>query len=81
MWRYAGVLLLVVAGMVSAGEVLLIPQNNLSTTFIKTQLSNEQRLALIARLNERVPIIVRRCHDSPSIRFMSLLPEEIKKWL
>jgi len=53
----------------------------LSNTFNSAQLSNEQRLALIARLNERVPIIVRRCGDSPLIRFMSLLPEEIKKLL
>jgi len=53
----------------------------LSNTFNSAQLSNEQRLALIARLNERAPIIVRRCGDSPLIRFMSLLPEEIKKLL
>lgn len=53
----------------------------LSNTFNSAQLSNEQRLTLIARLNERVPIIVRRCVDSPSIRFMSLLPEEIRRLL
>ncbi|MGF6284079.1 energy transducer TonB [Pseudomonas silensiensis] len=53
----------------------------LSNTFIKHQLSNEQRLALIAKLNKQVPKIVRDCRASPVRKYMSLLPEDIRKLL
>ena len=46
-----------------------------------TQLPNEQRLALIAKLNKRVPNIVRECRSSPVLKYMSLLPEEIRELL
>lgn len=51
----------------------------LSNVFHTQQLPNEQRLALIAKLNKRVPGIVRRCGGSPSLKYMSLLPQEIQK--
>lgn len=53
----------------------------LSNVFHTRQLPNEQRLALIAKLNKRVPGIVRRCAGSPSLRYTSLLPQEIQKLL
>jgi TonB family protein len=53
----------------------------LSNVFHITQLPNETRLALIANLNKRVPIIVRECRNSPVRKYMSLLPEDIRKLL
>ena len=53
----------------------------LSNVFNATQLENEQRLALIAKLNKRVPKIVRDCRASPVRKYMSLLPEDIRKLL
>jgi TonB family protein len=53
----------------------------LSNVFNATQLQNEQRLALIAALNKRVPRIVRECRNSPVRKYMSLLPEDIRKLL
>jgi len=53
----------------------------LSNVFNKTQLQNEQRLALIAKLNKQVPKIVRDCRASPVRKYMSLLPEDIRKLL
>ena len=53
----------------------------LSNVFNKTQLQNEQRLALIAKLNKQVPKIVRDCRTSPVRKYMSLLPEDIRKLL
>ncbi|MGE8188089.1 energy transducer TonB [Pseudomonas sp. NPDC086278] len=50
----------------------------LSNVFHATQLSNDQRLALIAQLNKRVPRIVRECRASPVRKYMSLLPEDIR---
>ena len=51
----------------------------LSNVFNATQLQNEQRLALIAALNKRVPRIVRECRASPVHKYMSLLPEDMRK--
>ena len=51
----------------------------LSNVFNTTQLQNEQRLALIAALNKRVPRIVRECRASPVRKYMSLLPEDMRK--
>jgi TonB family protein len=53
----------------------------LSNVIYTTQLQNEQRLALIAKLNKRVPRIVRDCRASPVRKYMSLLPEDIRKLL
>jgi TonB family protein len=50
----------------------------LSNVFHKAQLPDEQRLAMIARLNKRIPTIVRGCRDSPVRTYMSLLPEDIR---
>lgn len=51
----------------------------LSNVFNTTQLENEQRLALIAALNKWVPRIVRECRASPVRRYVSLLPEDVRK--
>lgn len=53
----------------------------LSNVFHSTQLPNETRLAWIANLNKRVPIIVRECRNSPVRKYMSLLPREIRELL
>lgn len=53
----------------------------LSNVIYTTRLQDEQRLALIAKLNKRVPIIVRACRSSPVRRYMSLLPEDVRKLL
>lgn len=43
-----------------------------------TQLPEEKRLALIAKLNASVPSIVRRCNAHPASRYVRFLPEEIR---
>lgn len=53
----------------------------LSNIFHKSQLPDEQRLAMIAKLNKQVPAIVRGCRDSPTRKYMSLLPVEIRELL
>ncbi|MEJ5057402.1 MULTISPECIES: energy transducer TonB [unclassified Pseudomonas] len=53
----------------------------LSNAFSTTTLTNERRLALIASLNRKVPIIVRKCMNSPVSRYMRFLPEDIRKLL
>ncbi|MHC8389099.1 energy transducer TonB [Pseudomonas sp. MDT2-39-1] len=53
----------------------------LSNVIYTTQLQNEERLALIAKLNKCVPKIVRECRNSPVRKYMSLLPEDIRKLL
>jgi protein TonB len=53
----------------------------LSNVFHITQLPKEQRLVWIAKLNKRVPTIVRSCRNGPVLKYMSLLPEEIRKLL
>ena len=53
----------------------------LSNVIYTMQLQNEQRLALIAKLNAQVPKIVRDCRASPVRKYMSLLPEDIRKLL
>lgn len=45
------------------------------------QWSNEERLALIAKLNRQAPYIARECLNSPNSRFKRFLPEEIRKLL
>jgi len=53
----------------------------LSNVFHITQLPSEQRLEWIAKLNKRVPTIVRSCRSGPVLKYMSLLPEEIRQLL
>lgn len=53
----------------------------LSNIFFQRQLSNEQRLAMIAKMNKQVPIIFTNCRDNPTRKFMSLLPAEIRELL
>ncbi|HEF4759019.1 TPA: energy transducer TonB [Pseudomonas putida] len=53
----------------------------LSNAFSTTTLPNERRLALIAKMNRKVPIIVRECLNSPVSRFVRFLPEDIRKLL
>lgn len=53
----------------------------LSNAFSSTMLSNERRLELIARMNKRVPMIVRQCSSSPTSRFARFLPEELRTLL
>lgn len=53
----------------------------LSNVFHKTQLPDAQRLAMIAKMNRQVETIVRACRESPTRKFMSLLPAEIRELL
>lgn len=62
-------------------EVFGYTRAYLSNVFHITQLPNEKRLAWIANMNKRVPIIVRECRISPTRKYTSLLPVEIRKLL
>lgn len=53
----------------------------LSNVFHKTQLPDAQRLAMIAKMNRQVEKIVRACRESPTRKFISLLPAEIRELL
>lgn len=53
----------------------------LSNVFFTTQLPNEKRLAWIAHLNRRVPIIVRECLNNPVSRYVKFLPQDIRQLL
>ena len=53
----------------------------LSNVFHKTQLPDAQRLAMIAKMNRQVEKIVRACRQSPTRKFISLLPAEIRELL
>lgn len=53
----------------------------LSNAFSATTLTNERRLALIAKLNRKVPIIVRECLNNPVSRYVRYLPQDIRKLL
>lgn len=53
----------------------------LSNAFSTTTLSTERRLAMIARMNRKVPFIVRQCLNNPVSRFARFLPEDIRKML
>ncbi|EJN33898.1 TonB family protein [Pseudomonas sp. GM78] len=53
----------------------------LSNAFSTTTLPNERRLALIAKMNRKVPIIVRECMNNPVSRYVRFLPEDIRKLL
>nr|WP_223450025.1 MULTISPECIES: energy transducer TonB [unclassified Pseudomonas] len=46
-----------------------------------TQLPEETRLALIAKLNKSVPSIVRRCNTHQATRYVHFLPKEIRELL
>lgn len=46
-----------------------------------TQLPEEKRLALIAKLNKSIPSIVRRCNTYPAGRYVQFLPQEIRALL
>lgn len=53
----------------------------LSHSFASAQLSDERRLALIAKLNKSIPSIIRRCNTHPATRYVRFLPEEIRELL
>jgi TonB family protein len=53
----------------------------LSNSFSQTTLPNERRLALIAQMNRKVPIIGRQCLNNPMSRYARFLPEDIRKLL
>ena len=53
----------------------------LSNAIHKSQLADDQRLAIIARMNRRVPMIVRGCREAPMRRYMSFLPGEVRDLL
>ncbi|MGU3344877.1 energy transducer TonB [Pseudomonas monsensis] len=53
----------------------------LSNALTRHQLSDQKRLAMIAKMNKRVPVIVRNCRESPTRKFVSLLPVEIRELL
>jgi len=53
----------------------------LSNAFSATTLPNERRLALIAGMNRKVPVIVRECLNNPVSRYVRFLPEDIRKLL
>jgi TonB family protein len=53
----------------------------LSNSFFQKQLSNEQRLEMIAKLNKRAPTIARNCLNNPMRRYMSFLPQDIRNLL
>ena len=50
----------------------------LSNGFFQVQMSSEERLAMIAKLNSHVPSIARRCLNHPVARFHRLLPADIR---
>ncbi|MGG2022701.1 energy transducer TonB [Pseudomonas sp. S8] len=52
-----------------------------SNAIHKSQLADDQRLAIIARMNRRVPMIVRGCREAPMRRYMSFLPGEVRELL
>lgn len=51
----------------------------LTKAFSTAMLSNERRLALIAQMNRKVPIIVRECRSNPVSRYVRYLPQGIRK--
>ncbi|MBK5341413.1 energy transducer TonB [Pseudomonas sp. TH49] len=53
----------------------------ISNVIHKSQLAYEQRLAIIAEMNRRVPMIVRGCRENPMRRYMSFLPGEVRDLL
>lgn len=53
----------------------------LSHSFSSSQIPDEKRLALIAKLNKSVPSIIRRCNTHPATRYVRFLPEEIRELL
>ncbi|WP_160104782.1 energy transducer TonB [Pseudomonas izuensis] len=53
----------------------------LSNACSKATLSDERRLALIAKMNRMVPTIVRQCLSSPGSRYSRFLPKDIRELL
>lgn len=53
----------------------------LSNSFSSETLSDERRLALIAKMNRMVPTIVRQCLSSPGSRYARYLPKDIRELL
>ncbi|MFM9381323.1 energy transducer TonB [Pseudomonas sp. UV AK001] len=62
-------------------EIFVYTRAYLSNSINRRQLSDEERLAMIAKMNKRVPMIVRSCRENPAQEFMSLLPVEIRELL
>ncbi|OAB51989.1 energy transducer TonB [Pseudomonas thivervalensis] len=53
----------------------------LSNVFFVKQLPETERLALIARFNRLLPLIVQRCGGFPAARYMRMLPKEVRELL
>lgn len=53
----------------------------LSNVFFVKQMSDVERLALIARFNRLLPTIVQRCGSFPAARYVRMLPQEISELL
>ncbi|HWT70496.1 MAG TPA: energy transducer TonB [Pseudomonas sp.] len=53
----------------------------LSNSLSSAILSDERRLALIAKMNRMVPTIVRQCLSSPGSRYARYLPKDIRELL
>ncbi|MHC8317172.1 energy transducer TonB [Pseudomonas sp. LB3P31] len=53
----------------------------LSSGLLQVQMSNEERLGMIARLNRQVPVIARQCLNNPIARFARYLPQNIRELL
>ncbi|RON56478.1 energy transducer TonB [Pseudomonas frederiksbergensis] len=62
-------------------SVFNITRGYLSNAFPMAQLSRDQRLALIAKLNKSVPGIVWGCRSSPVSRYVKYLPADVRKLL
>lgn len=62
-------------------EVFNYTRAYVSNVILKSQLADEQRLAIIAKMNRRVPMIVRGCREAPMRSYMSFLPGEIRELL
>jgi len=56
-------------------------RSHLSSGVFQSQLSEDKRLALIARLNRSVEGVVWRCRQWPVSRFTRFLPEEVRQLL
>ncbi|MEN5043229.1 energy transducer TonB [Pseudomonas koreensis] len=62
-------------------EVFNYTRAYVSNVILKSQLADEQRLAIIAKMNRRVPMIVRGCREAPMRSYMSFLPGEVRELL
>ncbi|MCP2075132.1 UNVERIFIED_ORG: hypothetical protein J2Y77_004568 [Pseudomonas lini] len=50
----------------------------LSNVFFVKQMSDVERLALIACFNRHVPMIAKHCGSFPASRYVRMLPKEIR---